>query len=65
MKGKLLELFKARDTDFIDQFCALGVYMDDTGKPIGGVCRPVSAEEMLNFMHQYDAMVTEVLITTT
>lgn len=59
MKEKLLELFNTRDKDFIARFCNEGTYIDEHGKEIIGVCRTMTAEEVLTFMHTYDAYVCE------
>lgn len=53
MKEKLLEA----------RFCNEDTYMSKDGREIIGVCRTLTAEEVLTFMHQYDAGVTEELIT--
>lgn len=61
MERKVLNLVQQRDKDFIARFCQQGSYMDADGKNIVGVCKPVDANEMLTFMHQYDEMLlTEI-----
>ncbi len=62
MKDKLLELFNTRDKDFISRFCQEGTYLDESGKEIKGVCRTMTAEEVLTFMHTYDAYAVEAAL---
>lgn len=59
--NRLLILLKERDTAFIQRFCNSDVYMDEHGQEIKGVCRHITAHEVLLFMHQYDAHIIQVL----
>lgn len=60
MSHALLEVHKQMDAAFIKQFCDQGTYIGDDGKTIHGVCRPVSADEVLTFMHRWNAVAVEV-----
>lgn len=61
MKEKLLELLKERDLNFIELFCQKGTFMGEGGKITGGICRGVSVDEVLVFIHQYDARISLLL----
>lgn len=62
MKDRILQLLKNRDEAFINQFCQAGAFMDEHGKTVVGVCRPVGANEVLTFMHQHDALMVQELL---
>ena len=53
---EVITLIQQRDQDFLNRFCDAGAYMDEEGKHIIGVCKTVSANEVLTFLHQYDEM---------
>lgn len=57
---QILEVHKQMDAAFIKQFCDQGTYLDGDGKTIHGVCRAVSADEVLTFMHRWNAVMVEV-----
>lgn len=61
MVEKFLEVLKARDAAFIQQFCSQGTYIGEHGETIHGMCRTITAEEMLTFMHTHDALIVEAL----
>jgi hypothetical protein len=60
MEKEILELHKQMDLAFIAEFCDQGTYLDGDGKTIHGVCRAVSANEVLEFMHRWNAVIAEV-----
>lgn len=49
-----------RDQDFLDRFCQKGVYIDKLGKEVR-VCQPIDANDILNFLHEWDAVAKEEL----
>lgn len=59
--NKVLVASKKRDEAFLKTFCMVGAYMDGHGTTIKAVCRQATAEEVLTFLHQYDAMLTQEL----
>lgn len=63
MEKEILELHKQMDGAFIKEFCQEGTFIGEDGKTIHGVCRPVSANEVLEFMHRWNAVIAEVITT--
>ena len=49
------ELRNQLDAVLLDRFCDKGTYLDNTGKIIGGVCRPGDMGEILTVIHHYQA----------
>lgn len=61
MEIKVLDILKTRDQEFLKKFCQEGSYIGEGGKIFKGVCRPVSAEEVLQHMHAYDSLLLDVV----
>ena len=61
MKTIILELIQKRDQEFIERFCQAGTFLSADGSEIQGVCKPIEANEMMNFMHVHDALIIDVL----
>jgi len=59
-QAQILEVHKQMDEAFIKTFCQEGTFMGEDGKTIHGICRPVSADEVLTFMHRWNAVIIEV-----
>lgn len=57
----ILEHTKNRNIAFLDLFCDKGTYLDAHGQNVVGVCRTVTATEMLNFMSNQDHLLLEAL----
>ncbi len=55
-----LEHQKLTKEAFVKRFCDSGTYLTDSGT-INGVCRQVSADEILNFQGAMDAELLEKL----
>ena len=60
-QAQILEVHKQMDEAFIKQFCQEGTFLGEDGKEIHGVCRPASADEVLTFMHRWNAVIVEVI----
>lgn len=59
MKNKILNLIKLRDQAFLVRFCEQGALIGEDGKTIHGVCKPVLANDVLTFMHEFDALILD------
>lgn len=59
----LLEIFHERDKRFIREFCNPGTLLGAKGEVIHGVCRTMTADEFLTFMHQQDARLLQAIKT--
>ena len=60
----LLEHTRMRNEAFLDHFCDKAAYVDAHGNNVVGVCRTISASEVLNFMSNQDAILLEELKKT-
>lgn len=58
---KLNEFIKQRDAAYLERFCQKGSYLSDGKNTIMFVCKPVDANDALEFMHQWDAVLVETL----
>lgn len=60
-KTLLLQHNKNRDAAFLEKFCERGEYLTDGKDRVVFVCKPVDADEVLTFMHRWDAVLVETL----
>ncbi len=57
----VMQIIKERDQALLDKYCSRGEHMTDNGAKTMYVCRPVDANEILEFMHQWDSALIEIL----
>ena len=62
-KQKALQILKERNELFIAKHCQKGTFYADGGI-VNGVCKSVSADEMLSFMDVTAALIIEVMEDT-
>lgn len=61
-KQKALQILKERNELFLSNHCEKGTFFTDEGV-VNGVCKPISADEMLNFMNNTVTLVIEAMST--
>lgn len=61
MNKQVLEIIKQRDNTLLEKYCLKGNFIGENGSNPMYVCRPVDANEILEFMHQWDAALLDVM----
>lgn len=57
----VMQALKERDEKFLRDFCQEGTFLSADGSKIEGVCKPLEANEVLNFMHVNDRILINLL----
>ncbi len=60
-KLEIIKVIQNRDAAFISLFCQQGKFMGEGGQEILNLCRPVNVDEMLTFMHTWDATLLDII----
>lgn len=60
-KQKALQILKERNEEFISNNCQSGTFLGKDGSLVNGICKQISAEEMLNFMSVTASLIIEAM----